>query len=218
MKISVLLLILFINPFINYAQSGKDSTAFREKLLFNDFKSGTVLMKSGAVENALLNYNTGNQNFVFIQDGKYMFLTGTEMIDTIFIDDKKFVPYKSSMYEIVTGGKIPLYISYHNRMRPQDALTEHNGTSKKNRNETSNTVTDVYTMRNFEGNYAAETLKNYWIKKDNKFYKANTPKEFIKPFTSEMKGKIENYIQANKVDFNKEGDMIGLLDFCNGQI
>ena len=214
------IIFLFLNialPTFNYAQSVKDSLTFRKPLLYENFIDGYVLMKSGAIENALLNYNTDNQTTVFIKDGQYMTLTGTELIDTIYIGTKKFIPVKNSIYEVVTNGSIALFLSYYNKTRPVVATVDHNGNSRKDNSQVSNTVSDVYVSRSFKGNYDVEILKDYWLKKDNKFYKANNAKQFLKSFPSKIKNTIEQYIQSNNVDFNKESDLIKLVTFCNSK-
>jgi len=215
MKVILFMFFMFLLPMFGFAQSTKDTAYFYKALLYEQFKNGTVLMKSGAVENAPLNYNTEDQTVVFVNDGQDMILTGTELIDTIYIENKKFVPVNNKIYEVVTNEPVALYLSYHNRPRPIVATTDHNGTSRQSSNGVSNTVTDMYTMRNFKGNYNIEIMKDYWLKKDNKLYKADTEKQFIKPFSSQMKERIEGYIKTNHVDFNKEEDLIELTKFCN---
>src|SRR5665647_1206155 len=152
MKVILFMLFMFLCPMFSFAQPTKDSAYFYKALLYEQFKNGTVLMKSGAIENASLNYNTENQTVVFIKDGQYMILTGTELIDTIYMENKKFVPVNNKIYEVLTNEAVALYLSYHNRPRPIVATTDYNGTTRKVNNEVSNTVTDVYTMRNFKGN------------------------------------------------------------------
>jgi len=217
MKMIMFLLLNLLLPFFNFGQSEKDSLNFRKPLLYDQFINGSVLMKSGAIENAPLNYNTDNQTIVFIKDGEYMTLTGTELIDTIYIADKKFVPVKDKIDEVVTNGTIALYLNYYNKTHPVTATTDYNGTSRKANGQVSNTVTDVYTTRLFRGEYYVEIFKSYMLKKGDLFYKANSAKQFIKPFSSQMRSAIEQYIESNHVDFNKENDLIKLVNFCNGK-
>ena len=91
---------IFILPFITKAQVTDSNRA--KTFLYNQFKDGFVLMKSGVVEDAPLNYNTENQSIYFIKNEKQMMLTGLEEIDTIYLQNKKFVPVKSNFYEVVT--------------------------------------------------------------------------------------------------------------------
>lgn len=212
------MLIILINltlPFFNYGQSVRDSLIFRKPLLYDEFINGIVLMKSGAIENVPLNYNTDNQTIVFIKDGQYLTLTGTGLVDTIYISDKKFVPVNNKIHEVVVSGMIVLYLNYYNKTRPVIATTNHDGTSRNENNLVSNTVSDVYINRSFKGNYDVEIMKSFLFKKDNKFYKINTLKQFVKPFSSEMKSVIEQYIEINNLNFNKESDLIKLINFCN---
>jgi hypothetical protein len=215
MKRIIFILLILMLPLLNFGQSIKDSLSFQKTLLYNQFINGSVLMKSGAIENASLNYNTENQAIVFIKDSRYMIMTGTELVDTIYIGDKKFVPAANIICEVVATGPIALYLSYHNHPRPVQATTDYNGTSRKESNQVSNTVTDVYATKLFRGNYNVEILKNYWLKMDDKFHKANTIKQFLKPFSSDKRSAIEKYVETDHIDFNKESDLIKLVGFCN---
>lgn len=217
MKIVSLFLLGFCLPYLNFAQSEKDSASFKKLMLNDQFAEGTVLMKSGGVEDAVLNYDTDNQNIVFLKDGKYMFLAGTELIDTVYIANKKFIPVKDKMYEVVVNGEVALLIEYNNKKHPVQATTDYNGSSKKELSRVSNTVTDTYTNKLYKSDYDVLVVKSYWIKKDNSLYKANSAKQFAKPFSSKMQNLIDQFVEINQINFNDEKDLIKLVDYCNGR-
>lgn len=218
MKLLVYLLLNLGFISVNYAQSVRDSLTFRKPLLFENFKDGSVLMKSGAIENAPLNYNTDDQTIVFIKDDQYLTLSGTEMVDTVYIQNKKFVPVKNSIYEVVANGAVALYLNYFNKTHPVTAVVGHDGNSRKDDSQVSNTVSNVYVSRSFKGNYDVEILKAYSLKKDNKLYKFNNLKQFLKPFSSQMKMEIQQYAETNNVNFSNEDDLIKLINFCNTKL
>lgn len=199
------------------AQSVKDSLIFRKPLLFEKFIDGSVLMKSGVIENAPLNYNTDNQTIVFMKGGQYLTLMGTEMIDTIYMDNKKFVPVKDNFYEVLTSGNVSLFLTYYNRTHPVTATVTHDGNSRKDDRQVSNTISDVYVSRSFKGNYEVEFFRVYWLKKGAKLYKFHNKSQFVKPFSSQMKVAIEQYVKTNHVDFSKGNDLIELVNFCNNK-
>jgi hypothetical protein len=213
MKYTLFVAIIF-TPFFGYSQSIKDSVQLRP-LLFNHFISGTVLLKSGAVESAPLNYNTDNQNIVFIQDGQYLALEELEAIDTIYIHNKKFVPVKRAVYEIATPGiSMPLFISYTNKIQPIVATVDHNGNSKQSGAQVSNTISDTYMSRTFKGNYSVRFIRHFWIKKGYTLHKANNEKQLIRLFPDKEVA-IRKFIDNNQVKFDNHLDMIKLVDFCN---
>lgn len=69
---------------VTHAQSVNDSINAKP-LLFESFLTGAVLMKSGQVEKAPLNYNTDDQSIVFIKNGKYMVIDDLDKIDTVHL-------------------------------------------------------------------------------------------------------------------------------------
>jgi hypothetical protein len=177
-----------------------------------------VLLKSGEISHAPLNYYAYDQTILFEKDGKILTLTGLPSIDTIYISERKFVPVNNTVYEVVTNtGKVNLYLSYASKINPMVATADYNGTSKQSTNQVNNTVTNVYISRPYKGDYSIEIIKHYWLKKGDLFYKANSAKQFIKPFSSQMRSAIEQYIEPNHVDFNKQNDLIKLVSFCNGK-
>ena len=215
MKSKILLaIIIIIAPFFSYTQSLKDSVQLRI-LLFNKFINGIVLLKSGAIEKAPLNYNTDNQNIVFIKDDQYLTLTGLETVDTIYIDDKKMVPVKKAIYEIATPSLlIPLFVSYTNKIEPLVATVDHNGNSKQVSSQVSNTVSDTYMSRTFKGNHTVRFVRHFWLKKENTLNRVSNEKQLLKVFP-DKEISIRKFILDNKINFSSLPDMINLVNFCN---
>jgi hypothetical protein len=143
-------------------------------------------------------------------------LTGLENIDTVYLQDRQFVPVEDKFYQVGTPTPIPLLISYSYKMHPLTATTDHDGTAQKDNNQVSNNVSEVYTNRRFQGHYSVTFTRHYWLRIGHSFYKANTEKEVIKVFPRKETA-IRDFIQANKTSFGSEGDMAKLIVFCNDQ-
>ena len=217
-KIHLLLLIISFAPAYSWSQSLSDTT-WQKAFLFEQFIDGTVLLKSGGKEQAPLNYNTDNQQIYFIQNGQFMVLTGLEGIDTIYIQGRKFVPVENKVYEVPGNrGKIELYITYTNKMHPYTATADYNGTSRKDNNKVSNTVSNVYVMRPYKGQYMTEIITHYWLRRGHSFYKANNEKQLVNVFPFKDSDAIKNYIKENNIDFSKQADVVKLVTFCNAQM
>ena len=210
----VFLIFVFLLPFLNYGQQGKD-VAMPKTYLFDHFVKGSVLSKSGAIDEAPLNYNSEDQSIIFFRDGQHFILTNLQTIDTIYIKDRKFIPLGNIVYEVLaSSAPVSLLVTYHSKTRPMTAISNHDSTSKKVSNQVSNTITDVYVTRPFNGDNLVEIQKRYWLNQGRNIYKANTEKQFIKVF-SVNSDVIKNYIKDDKIDFSNIDDLLKLLAFSN---
>ncbi|GEO07796.1 hypothetical protein [Segetibacter aerophilus] len=86
--------------------------------VFPTFVEGTAKQKSGEVNKALFNYNTVTEEMIFDQGGKQLALDKIENIDTVYIEDRKFIPFGNVFYEVATTGKIPLFIQHKMQLIP----------------------------------------------------------------------------------------------------
>lgn len=215
MRNMLFLATLFVMPFLGQSQYLTDSVNLKS-FLFEKFLDGAVLMKSGAIEHAPLNYNTDDQNIVFIKNGKYMVIEDLEQVDTIYLQHKKFIPINKVIYQVVSEtSPVALLVSYTNKKRPLIATSDHTGTSKQSISQVSNTMTDVYVNRNFQVTYSVELLKHYWFNKNEQIYKVSPQKNFLKSFPSKSRYDIEKYIAEKNINLNYEPDLIELVGYCN---
>ena len=207
------LLLLFFFPLFSQAQIIADSTQ-PDTYLFEHFVEGSVLQKNGNTQRADLNYDARNGSIIFKQNGQNLVLTGLENVDTVYIGDKKFVAAEDRFYQVGTYTPIALFISYTYKTHPKEATTEHSGTSQQNSNMVSNNVSNAYLSRRFQGHFAVEFIKQFWLRRGRSFYKANNENQVAKIFP-QKKDAIGEYVRKNKIEFGREKDMISLINFCN---
>jgi hypothetical protein len=215
MKIILSFGMFLISSSFLMAQSVRDSLIFRKPLLLENFEGGSVLMKSGVTETAQLNYNTDNQTIVFIKDNEYLTLTGTALIDTVYLEEKKYIPVKGIMYEVITNGPVTLLAKWNNKTHPEVATVDQNGNIRKDASQVSNTVSDAYVGRSFKGNYRVEFFRTFYILKDDNIYPIRNKKQLLKAFTGNAKTQMDDYVEDHQPDFNKEEDLVRLVSFCN---
>jgi hypothetical protein len=210
--------VLFIFPFLSFtlsSQAQKDTNKLqRAGYLFEHFINGSVLLKSGGLEQAPLNYNAEKQGIAFEKGGQYLDLVGLETIDTVYVESKKFIPVNGIFYEMICNSPFELYATYTCKPLPVTATAEHDRTVRKENNQVSNTVSDVYVTRQYRGDYVMEFRKHYWLKRYRDFYKVNTEKQVIKLFPK-REAAIRAYLSENKTGFNNEDDLVKLLRFCS---
>lgn len=193
------------------AQSVNDDVNLK-KLLFNNFLAGNVFMKKNKVVQAPLNYNTDKQNFVFIDDNQYKELTGLEQIDSIIVDNVKFVPVTGRFFECTSNKN--LFVLYYNIPVSNDIATDKTGTHKKSASEVSNTLSNVYSLRNFKNQSDVKFVKHFWIKDKSNFIELRYPKQIAKAFNID-KSRLTEFVEKNGIDFNFEPDILKLIDFIN---
>jgi hypothetical protein len=216
-KIAFFIVILVcLIPFFNFAQSANDTSIRRQSMIFDQFIDGKVLLKSGAISEAPLNYLSTDQSILFKKEGLIYTLTDLNSIDTIYLSGMKFVPINNLVYEVVSdNGKVALLATYNRRLKPLIATVDHTGSSKQSVNTVSNTVSDVYLTRLYKGNYAVEIAKHYWLKSYAKVNRAYRLKDFLNTFKESSQPSIINFEKANHINYSIESDMIKLLNFCN---
>ena len=106
-----------------------------------------------------------------------------------------------------------MLVGYTNVRKPLTATSDHNATTNQSTNQVSNTVTSVYVNRDYKWNDEIRFEKEYWIKKNQRLYKANNEKQVIKIFPAKA-GTLKLFFKNNKINFSKEEDMIRLSAFC----
>ena len=209
-------ILLCLIPFFNYAQSANDTSIRRQSMIFDQFIEGKVLLKSGAISEAPLNYLSTDQSILFKKEGVMYTLTELNSIDTIYISGRKFVPINNLIYEVVDdNGKVALVVTYKSRLKPLIATVDHTGSSKQSVNLVSNTVSDVYLTRLYKGSYTVEIIKYYWLKNYTKVTRANRLKDFLNTFKESAHSAIINFEKTNHINYSVESDIIKLLKFCN---
>src|SRR4051812_43308849 len=86
--------ILFLSVLPASAQV--DSAVNLPNFLFPSFTRSVIKFKSGGDnKTGTLNYNVVDEEMVFLQTDVYMVLDNPELIDTVYMAGRKFVPFKS---------------------------------------------------------------------------------------------------------------------------
>lgn len=201
---------LLLAPFINRAQTISDTLKYNG-YLYENFINGSVLLHKGSTENAPLNYNTNTQEIAFRQNDQVMVLSNPDDVDTVYIQDKKFIPIRGKFYAVATTTAIPLLVTYTNYKRPITTTVDHNGTSKQLNQEVSNTVSETYLNRRYQGQFVLEFHPSYWLKRGNSLYKANNEKQIVKVFPPKEEA-IKAFIQTNNVHFERENEVAKLVE------
>jgi len=211
--VAALLALLLIPAGLN-AQA--DSLVNLPNLLLPRFTNSLVKMKSGEKRRAVLNYNLIDQEMVFMQRGQFYVLDDPQLIDTVYMANRTFVPLEKGFYELAVTGPATLFIQHKAYAESLGVPTAFGARSQ--------TTSYNYVKMIFGGN-GAINLKfpdeftiaddtEYWIRKDGVMVSFKSQRQFLKIFP-EKKKEIDRYISENQVDFKNKQSIINLVQYCN---
>ena len=193
----------------------KDSAVNLPNFLFPRFTKGTLKFKSGSTKTATLNYTVVDQEMVFMQPDAYMVLDNPELIDTVYIDNRKFIPFKKVFYELVLDGPVSLFIQHKTNLEIPGTATGYGATSKT---LPPSEFRQVYGPRGsvdlrLPDEYKLTDDSYYWIGRNMTMEKFSNKRQFLKLFKNKEK-EINQFADSNNIDFTKTGDVIRLVNYC----
>jgi hypothetical protein len=198
----------------SYLSAQAPYTDLRPQFLFKNFDTAQVKMKNGQVKETMLNYNTLTGKMIFIKDNRYLDLTNLNVVDTIVIDNRRFVPAINRFYEVMYEGKISLFAKHEGTLKGGP------GAYGKTSVVSTNYYLSNITIRQGEGDlslpqeYFVEPKTVYLLRKDNEWFEFFNEKQFLKIFP-EKSTEIKNFIKQNRIRTDRPDDLIKLVAWCN---
>jgi hypothetical protein len=184
--------------------------------LFPGFTRSVVKMKTGSSYNAVLNYNTVTGNMVWEKDGKLLDLTNMESVDTIFLQNRKFIPVDKVFYEVLVNAPISLFIQHKSDLVPAGSPSGYGGTSQTASIKNFSSMSLKSGTYNLEipPDYTINPSSVYWIRKSNTMFSFLNKRQFLKIFPGKN-DEIEKFIKQNHIKLENRDDLIKLVNHCN---
>lgn len=212
-KTAILLLTVFLFEGLN-AQT--DTLKNLPNLLLPRFTTSMVKMKSGERKRAVLNYNLVDQEMVFMQRDQYFVLDEPQLIDTVYMANRTFIPFEKGFYELALTGPATLFIQHKAYSESIGVPTGYGARSQ--------TTSYNYVKMIFGGN-GAINLKfpdefrivddtEYWVRKEGVMHNFDSKRQFLKIFPEKEK-ELNQFIGKNKVNFDNNQSVIKLVEYCN---
>lgn len=180
--------------------------------LFPEFKQGITLMKDGKSFISFLNYNMVDEMMVTKVNGTYRYATRLNDIDTILIEQRKFIPVGKAFYEVLVTGPVTFLLQNKSLFTPRGsnvgygAKSQSVGPTDFKRFELNSTdVVNIELPQNVEIRAASA----YWVNQNNKMERFTNETQFLKIFP-ERAVELKKYIKAEKINFKKREDVIKL--------
>jgi hypothetical protein len=176
-------------------------------------------MKAGKDLTLLLNYNTVTEKMVFFQKEQVYDMLNQSSVDTIYLNESRFVPFGKVFYEVFPGNKVTLFIQHRGRLLSPPKPAAYGGTSEVS---SSTYITrldmgsEVYNMK-LEDGLRVKYDPMYWVRISDNMVSFTGEKAFLKIFP-DKESDIKQYIKANRLKFDKKEDLLKIIRFCNGII
>ena len=206
--------LLFAIPALLICQTTSDGST--PQYYFTDFVNGTVKMKNGQIQTPLLNYNTVTERIVFVRDDKYYDLTNPDMVDTVTIQNMRFVPFGKVFYEVLLSGPTALFIQLKGSLLPAGKQVGYGGTSQ---------LASAHYVSNVElssgrynlplpSDYIVKVTPIYWIRRDNEMLSFTNERQFLSLYPDQT-AKIKAFTKENRIKFDRKDHLIKLVEFCS---
>jgi hypothetical protein len=194
-------------------QSNKDGSM--PQYLYGEFSKSEILMKNQQLHNQEINYNTLTGKMVFTRDGKYYDISNPEMIDTVYLNESKFVPVGKAFYEVLMSVPVALFVQYTGSLQPAGKPVGYGGTSQVASSDYLSSVNLSSGIWNLAipADYLVKSSAVYWILKGTELVSFENEKQFIKLFP-EKSEKLKSYIKENKLKLDKQEHLIKLVKYC----
>jgi hypothetical protein len=214
-------LIFFLGLFSSLIYGQDETKRDMSQFLFPGFSNSILRMKTGELLGMTLNYNTVSQKMIFEQKGEAYELIVVptadplHKIDTIIIKGRKFVPYDSIYLEVLYNGVIPLFMQ--NKTNLQPPIREINYTGKSNVFSSDYLagaeVSKEYTNFKIPSGYTLKSANMYRIMLSGQMVAFKSEKQFLSIFPGK-EPEIKKFIKEKRIRFERAGDIIKLLQFC----
>jgi hypothetical protein len=209
----LLIVFIFLICYTAAIKAQKDTAQY----VFPEFSIGSVKMKNGQTEFALMNYNKLTEEMIFDKNGVKLALDSINTIDTITIESRIFVPQQKIFYELLVKGPVSLFVQH--KCNPI-AAGNPSGYGETTETGASKSVSSVYysgvplQKLKLSSDYHITDDTQFWIRKNGVFYKSNTGSQVIKVFPEKAK-EIKHFIKENNLNLKHTGDLITLIVKCN---
>jgi len=186
------------------------------EFLFPEFSKSEVIMKNGRIESMMLNFNLLTEKMLYEADGNFYEILNPGMIDTIILQECKFVSFGDYFYEVLYDAPISLLVQHKGKLIPPGKPAGYGGTSQVSNTKMVSALQradGAYNMK-LPADYSVKDNPVFWVSFDDIIYSFVNKRQFLKIFP-DMGGELKLFIKENRIKFDALSDMIKLIEHCN---
>jgi hypothetical protein len=212
MKRIILFLFLFAACLPGKTQTTADGSM--PQFLFPGFSMSTVRMRNGQNQNISLNYNIVSETMVY-QKGEQLYdMTKTEMIDTVYIRNSKFIPFGKVFYEVLLVAPTSLFLQHTGSVIPPGTPAGYGGTSQVSSTKQLSSVqhSGGYYNLKLPMDYTVQVNPVYWVRIENNYSSFINERQFLKLFP-DKEAELKKYIKQRQIKFSRLSDIVKLVSY-----
>jgi hypothetical protein len=215
MKKSILFLLFIVAISVTFAQRQAVEISH---YIFPEFTRGTVLMKSGYVYQASLNYNALSEEMIFEDKGQKLAIgkEEREKVDTVYIQNRRFFVLNDRFVELVYRSVYELYADYKCDVKLPGKPAPYGGTSETTAVSTySGVYSDgvLYELK-LPDEFIIRPYTVYWLKKDGETKRVLSVTQLTRMFGN-RRDLARDYINTHKVDYDDQESLVMLMKYMD---
>jgi|WetSurMetagenome_2_1015567.scaffolds.fasta_scaffold00002_147 hypothetical protein len=212
---------LFLSTLILTGSSVKliaqaDTLRNPDQFIFPEFFVGVAKMLNGEKIILNFNYNIVTEKLVFMQKDQIYDVVNTSVIDTVYMEGRKFIPSGKIFLEVLTNGKSTFFIQHKGSVKKPPRPAAYGGTSEVSSSTYVNNLklgNDRFRMPT-DSELVIEPGSLYWIRKDQNMNLVTGKKSLLKIF-EDKKSEVRGYMAKSKFDAENPDHLNGLVMFYN---
>lgn len=186
------------------------------QFLFPGFGNAIVKMRNAELHSMLMNFNTVSEKMVYKKNDRLYDLVNEEMVDTIYLQDSKFVPTGGVFYEVLWNDQIPFYVSYKGVLLPPGTKAGYGVNSQVSNTKLRTSFDTSSGNYNLElpSDYKVQINLTYLFRKDDLLLSFTNERQLLK-IAPEKASELKQFIKNNKIKFTELADMRNLAKYYN---
>ena len=190
--------------------------------LFPSFREGLVKMKDGSNFSTLLNYNMVDEKMITELNGVYRYSKDPQLIDTIILEKRVFVPVENKFYELLSIGPVTFFLENKSLATPRGTdigygtRSHSSAPTQYKRYELTQVIYQYGSVVDIDlpPNIDITPASVFWVKKDGNLEKYTNEKQFLKIFP-EFENELKEYIKKENIKVRAREDVVKLGNYCN---
>jgi hypothetical protein len=173
-------------------------------------------MKSGIKNKALLDYNSLTEEMIFENNGKKLAIGKgeLELVDTVFIKDRKFFTLNNKFFELIYHSKCDLYAEQKCSMILPGQPAAYGGTSQTSSITSYSSINSGGRFYELElpEDYEIKPYTFYWLKKNGELNKFINMKQLMKLY-DDKKDLFKAYVKKHDVKYDNQESIVQFIKY-----
>lgn len=208
---------ILIGSIIFISLPAQQELAETSHYLFPEFTQGVILMKTGQRNNALLNYNSLTEEMIFEKNGQDKAIGTDELslVDTIYIQGRKFVPLNGKFVELIHHSTWDLFVENKCKIEDTGKPAGYGGTSQTSAITSISSLYSqgrvIYNLK-LPGNFKIYKYHSYWLRKNGEVHELITLRA-IKNLYKDKKALYKKYTKNHPVKYKDQESILQLIEY-----